>query len=187
MSDIVFSGKMFRIKQWEGKPGVVFEAAERAPGVRVLAEVEVDGVTKILLTKEKRREADGYDYRLPGGKVFDSLKELSEFSGDIEVQALAKAKAEAKEEAGIHATTWKSLGVSKAGASVEWDLYYFLATGVTLGDKELEAGEMGDFEDSVLVSRPELFDYLKQNKIKEGRTAACLWNYLAEGEYIKLK
>lgn len=90
MVDITFSGKMFQVKQWEGKPGVIFEVAERAPGVRILAEVTGGSEKYIVLTQEKRREAEGYDYRLPGGKVFDSLKEFNEFTGNIEGQAQKK-------------------------------------------------------------------------------------------------
>lgn len=187
MSDIVFSGKMFQIKQWEGKPGVIFEAAVRAPGVRVLAEILEDGQKKVVLTQEKRREADGYDYRLPGGKVFDSLEEFSNFNGDMRDQALKKAKEEAKEEAGISSETWKLLGTSKAGASVDWDLHYFLALNCSLGAQELEDGEKGDFGSIVRVSPSELLTFLKENKIQEGRSAAYLWKWLAENDYINLQ
>src|SRR5262245_50284096 len=52
-----------------------FEFAERAPGVRVLL---TDG-KNILLTKEWRVEIHAWDYRLPGGKVVDSLKEYLKY------------------------------------------------------------------------------------------------------------
>jgi hypothetical protein len=42
-----------------------------------LIETEKDGSKALLLTKEVRREANGVDYRLPGGKVFDTLAELN--------------------------------------------------------------------------------------------------------------
>jgi hypothetical protein len=34
--------------------------------------------SRILITKEWRNEQNGFDYRLPGGKVFDSLREYEE-------------------------------------------------------------------------------------------------------------
>jgi hypothetical protein len=74
--EVVYRGKMFEIVNWEGKPGVTFEAAVRAPGVRLIIETEKDGLKALLMTKEVRREATGVDFRLPGGKVFDSLEGL---------------------------------------------------------------------------------------------------------------
>jgi hypothetical protein len=38
------------------------------------------------------------DYRLPGGKVFDTLKEYNEHKDDIEKYALLSAKRECEEE-----------------------------------------------------------------------------------------
>jgi len=35
----------------------------------------LDDPAKILLSREYRSELDRYDYRLPGGKVFDTLAE----------------------------------------------------------------------------------------------------------------
>ena len=95
---------MFEVVTREGKPGVMFEAAVRAPGVRLMIETEKNGIKALLMTKEIRREADGYDFRLPGGKVFDSLDELdqhSESGTDILPIAEAAAKKEGKQEAGI--------------------------------------------------------------------------------------
>ncbi len=71
---IVYSGKIFEIVRQPMKIGakvVDFEIARRSPGVRML--VVRDG--RILLVKEFRTEHDGFDYRLPGGKVFDSLRD----------------------------------------------------------------------------------------------------------------
>lgn len=102
----------------------------------------------------------------------------------MKVKHKKKAQAEAKEEAGITATDWKLLGISKAGASVEWDLYYFLATGVEVGKRDLEESEKGDFKDTVIISPSELFTLLTEGKVQEGRTAAYLWAWLAENKYI---
>ena len=81
---ILVAGKILELVQFEvdiaGKKKI-FETARRAPGVRLI--FERDG--KILLSREYRRETASYDYRLPGGKVFDTLAEFKAFSGDIAV------------------------------------------------------------------------------------------------------
>ncbi|MEI6117757.1 MAG: hypothetical protein WCP92_00380 [bacterium] len=60
------------------------EIAKRSPGVRLII---CDG-DKILITNEFRKEVNTDDYRLPGGKVFDTLKEYNEHKNDIEKYAL---------------------------------------------------------------------------------------------------
>jgi len=53
---------------------------------------------KILLTKEYRSEVDTVDYRLPGGKVFDTLIEYNKHKSDIENHALIAVQRECEEE-----------------------------------------------------------------------------------------
>ncbi len=184
--DIAYRGKMFEVVTWEGKPGVTFEAAVRAPGVRLIIEIEKDNKKSLLMTREIRREVGGYDYRLPGGKVFDTLAQLDEHrasEADILPLAQAAAQREGKEEAGIHGGTYTLLEVSKAGASVEWDLFYFLVTGASVGDRELIEEEIGDIE-TVVLSPEEIFEKLKNREIKEGRSADILWNWLEKNNFI---
>lgn len=145
--EIVYQGKMFEVVKWEGKPGVMFEAALRSPGVRLLIECEKDGSKALRMTKELRREAGGFDYRLPGGKVFDSLGEFNEFrlkGVNISSRAKDAALKEGREEAGVKDGEFIPASVSKAGASVEWDLHYFIVKNATLGEQELEEHERGD-------------------------------------------
>jgi hypothetical protein len=187
--EIAYRGKMFEVVTWEGKPGVRFEAAVRAPGVRLIIETEKDGMKALLMTKEIRREAGGADYRLPGGKVFDSLDELDfhRSSGElIEPKALFAAKKEGKEEAGVSGGTFEQVEVSKAGASVEWDLHYFKVTGADIGEQELEEHEQGDIETEVL-SAEQIFEKLSKREIKEGRSADMLWSWLQKNEFIQFK
>ena len=68
----LFRGKIIEVveKDIEGRK---FEIARRSPGVRIIIR---DG-NKILITKEYRYEHNSYDYRLPGGKVFDTLEEFN--------------------------------------------------------------------------------------------------------------
>lgn len=183
---IVYQGKMFEIVTWEGKPGVTFEAAVRAPGVRLLIETEKDGAKALLMTREIRREAGGYDFRLPGGKVFDSLLELDAHrASEDAIAPLAEiaAKKEGKEEAGISGGTYTLLEVSKAGASVEWDLHYFHVQDADIGEQDLEEHEQGDIE-TVTLSAEEIFAKLSQREIKEGRSADMLWSWLQKNGFI---
>ena len=184
---IVYRGKMFEIVTWEGKPGLIFEAAVRAPGVRLVIETEKDGMKSLLMTRELRREANGYDFRLPGGKVFDTLAELDAHRNsdeDILVLAEKAAKKEGKEEAGISNGNYSLIEISKAGASVEWDLFYFKVSGAEMGDQDLEENEQGDIE-TVVLSASEIFEKLSKREIKEGRSADILWSWLQEYGFIK--
>jgi 8-oxo-dGTP pyrophosphatase MutT (NUDIX family) len=184
--NVVYRGKMFEIVHWEGKPGVMFEAAVRAPGVRLLIETEKNGMKALLMTKEVRREADGVDYRLPGGKVFDSLTELDahrESGQDIAPAAKAAAEKEGREEAGVRAGDFVPAGVSKAGASVEWDLHYFEVKNAVVGEQQLEEHEKGDIE-TVVLSAEEIFEKLSLGEIQEGRSAEKLWIWLKKNSFI---
>lgn len=186
---ITYRGKMFEVVTWEGKPGVKFEAVVRAPGVRLLIETEKEGKKALLMTREIRREAGGIDYRLPGGKVFDTLDELDSHRNskdDILPIVENTARKEGKEEAGISGGEYTPLGVSRAGASVEWDLYYFKVTNAEIGEQELEEQEQGDIE-TVILSAKEVFENLSKREIKEGRSADILWQWLLENKFIQFK
>jgi len=126
---IIATGKIFELVQLPQADGRVFELARRAPGVRVI--IADKSNKKVLLTKEFRRELTDFDYRLPGGKVFDTLPELDAFraSGkDMQNAAASKAKQEAAEEAGIAIDDVSFFKKSVLGTTVEWDLYVFEAT-----------------------------------------------------------
>jgi len=187
--EIAYKGKMFEVVTWEGKPGLKFEAAVRAPGVRLIIETKKNGIQALLMTRELRREAGGVDYRLPGGKVFDSLDELDshrESGNDISPIAQKAAEKEGKEEAGISGGEYKALEVSKAGASVEWDLHYFKVKNANIGEQELEEHEQGDIE-TVILSAEEVFEKLSKREIKEGRSADMLWSWLQQNGFIKFE
>jgi hypothetical protein len=130
MDEVIFAkGKMFELVHLPQPDGRTFEVARRAPGTRLI--IADTKAKKVLLTKEFRRELNAADFRLPGGKVFDSLDEYQAFreSGkDILEPATAKAKAEAREEAGIAVLDLALYKKSTLGATVEWDLYIFEVT-----------------------------------------------------------
>ena len=143
--EIVFQGKSVEVVHQPRKIGdkrVAFESARRSPGTRLIIVNEEAG--KVILTKEYRTELDSYDYRLPGGKVFDSLDEYNEFLAsdkDILEPAVERAKIEAREETGIIAQNVEHLHTSVNGATVTWDLFYFVIDKWEQAEQELEAGE----------------------------------------------
>ena len=141
-----YRGKLFEVVsepvQIDGHD-LVFEKVRRSPGVRLIIE---DEQGNIMLPREFRHELSKVDYRLPGGKVFDSLQEFSLFKqqgGDIAQKAKEAAIKEAKEETGFSLVDLEFLSLSKLGATVEWDLYYFSARveRKSQGAQHLELGE----------------------------------------------
>ncbi len=185
--EVAYRGKMFEIVTWEGKPGVQFEAAVRSPGVRLFIETEKDGKKALVMTKEIRREAGGYDIRLPGGKVFDKLEDFDEHrktGADIGPLAQLAAEKEGRQEAGIYGGKYIPLETAKAGASVEWDLHYFIVSDYKIGEQDLEDLEKGDIE-TLVLSAEEIFEKLTKREIKEGRSADMLWLWLQKNGFIK--
>lgn len=178
MSETIFSrGKMFELVHATQPDGRVFEVARRAPGVRLII---VDrSQQKILLTKEFRRELGAHDYRLPGGKVFDSLAEYETFrqSGTPLLDAAAKkAKAEALEEAGVAVDAVTFYKKSTLGATVEWDLYVFVADTWQQAKQALEDGEQID--DVSWYSFADVQKMILAGDMQEERIALILLQWL---------
>jgi ADP-ribose pyrophosphatase len=175
-NEIPFRGRIFRIVQRKFENGKVFEIAERAPGVRVIIDNKEDG--RILLSREFRHEIDGYDYRLPGGKVFDRLEDYETCpSEDLPAAAENQAKVEAREEVGIDIQELSHLGTSTLGATVKRDLYMY----VTTNWAKLEAAETEDEAEDISA---EWFEYetvkkmIVDGSMSEERVALWLLRYL---------
>ena len=101
------------------------EVAKRSPGVRLI----IIKNKKFLLIKEFRFELNDYDYRLPGGKVFDKLREYQKSlrnNENILNHALEAAKKECLEETGLIVKKIKHFVTSNAGLTIQWDLFYFI-------------------------------------------------------------
>ncbi len=141
----VFSGRIFDIVHqevdiWWGHIKT-FEKAVRSPGTRLII---VDNNDRILLTREYRIEIDDYDYRLPGGKVFDKLKQYNAFLStweDILPIAQQAALKEAKEEVGVIQSDCDFFQISHNGSTVDRDLYYFVLSNCIFWEKSLGKGE----------------------------------------------
>lgn len=178
MNEKIFStGKLFELVHVTQPDGRVFEVARRAPGVRVI--IADMPAQRVLLTKEFRRELNQHDYRLPGGKVFDTLAEYESFRksrGDILPVAAAKAKAEAAEEAGMALGNAAFYKKSTLGATVEWDLYVFASSDWRETQQALEDGEQVDsvawysFEDTK--------NMILRGEMQEERIALILLQWL---------
>lgn len=125
---IVYSGNLFEIvhEDYKFSTGIkTFESARRGPGTRIIV---TSDDKKILLTREYRNELGTYDIRLPGGKVFDTLNEygvVRKSNKNILEYAREAAIRELEEETGYKTKELKFLDISKCGATIEWDLYFF--------------------------------------------------------------
>lgn len=179
MQKVVYKGKIFEVVH-EDHGTKTFEIARRSPGVRALIVSE----NKILLSREYRTETKNYDYRLPGGKVFDTL---AEYSACDKTQMLKYAKAavvkEVAEEVGLTVKNPKLIKVSHAGATIEWNLYYFLISNFSKrkGGQALEEGE--DIT-SAWYSLNEVKEMCLSGQIQEDRSVAVLLTYIL-GEEAK--
>jgi 8-oxo-dGTP pyrophosphatase MutT (NUDIX family) len=128
-----------------------------------------------------------WDWRLPGGKVFDSLDDYESHrkSGDDIVEAAKKqAINEAQQEAGVEVSALELYKKSVLGATVEWDLYVFEATSwqLSVHGQELEVGEKIEADNWIR------FDEAKQmildGKMQEERIALILLQWLNQKEGI---
>jgi 8-oxo-dGTP pyrophosphatase MutT (NUDIX family) len=179
--NVVFSGKIFELVQTEQPDDRIFEKARRAPGTRIIiADVKK---RRVLLTREQRYELNrAWDYRLPGGKVFDTLSEYAAFRGsgeDILAPATKKIIAEAREEAGVAVKNPILYAKSTLGSTVEWDLYVFVAT--DFRQVERIGGEHDEeIENDAWLSYAEARDYALNGKMQEERIALVLLRWLKE-------
>lgn len=174
---VKYSGKIIQVIEEEkvipnSNKTKVFEIAKRSPGVRAL--IIKDG--KMLLSKEYRYELGDYDYRLPGGKVFDKLNDyLACNDSYLEDKAAKAVIKECYEEVGLKVKNPKLIHVSTAGATIIWNLYYYEITEFEEDKQHLEEGEIINFS---------WFDFEKvklmclDGKIKEDRSLGVILKYL---------
>lgn len=175
---IVYQGKIIEIVQYpvlmNGKEKI-FEKARRSPGVRLIIETPEGN---FILNKEIRYELKDVDFRLPGGKVFDRLEDYNNFlemGGDLSAKAKEAAMLEAQQEVGIKPLEIEHLTISRCGATVDWDLIYFIVKKYEKVKHELEEGE--DIE-NVEVSLEILKEWALSGKILEDRSVDVILKYL---------
>ena len=183
IKEVHAKGNLFELVHLRQDDGRVFEVARRAPGVRLIIHDEPAG--KVLLTKEFRHELGEWDYRLPGGKVFDSLDEFEAFRlSDKDIVEAAKAKAieEAQQEAGVEIANLSLFKKSVLGATVEWDLYVFETHDwrLSVEGQELEVGEK--IEADTWVTYNEARKMALSGSMAEERIALILLQWLKTRE-----
>ena len=177
---IIFQGKTIEVVEQPmqaGEKSFRLEFARRSPGSRLIVPTP-DG--NILLTKEYRAELKEYDFRLPGGKVIDTLSEYNAFLArgtDIKTEAKEAAVREAKEELGIIAKDIEFFALSRCGMTIEWDLYYFVVKAY-----EQSSQELGDGEDITVIPTPveEVKKMCLNGRMQEERSALILLRYLSK-------
>ena len=177
---VLFQGKIIEVIERQLKVGdkeLSFELARRSPGTRLIIPTPEDG---FIMAREFRSEHETYDYRLPGGKVFDRLTDYNAFlkSGeDILEKAKAAAIKEAVEEVGIRVKDLEYFAVSKCGATIIWDLFFFLVNTYENipGGQTLEHGENIDLLE---VSRDEARTICLDGRMQEDRSAVLFLRYL---------
>lgn len=178
MENITHQGKIIEVVQKEFEHNgqtQTFEFARRSPGTRLI----IPKGDKILLSKEFRHEINEYDYRLPGGKVYDTLEEYNKaLEQNINISESAKNAAikEAREEAGIEVKDITFFHQSICGATIVWDLFYFVVNDFNEVPQELEHGEDITIE---LVDRNKAKEMCLNGTIKEERSALVLLRFLS--------
>ncbi len=164
----------------ERHPTKGWERTVRPPGVRLILH---DAAGNILITEEFRSSLGRKDFRLPGGKVFDTLDPYLAIRSDgssMHEAVLKAARLEAKQETGVDDI--RDLAIyakSDAGASVEWDLYYLTGTIAARSDQELEEDEAVHGIAVHFFSPQEVRAMITDGRISEDRTAGILTRYLA--------
>lgn len=178
----MFSWKIVKLvfqdmKKWEKE--VTYERAERSPWVRVMI---VDSEWRICISREHRTELNDwawwYDYRLPGGKVIDTLVEYEEFLNDwwdILEAAAEAAKREAKEEVWIKWDSIRHLHTSWCGTTMKRDLYYFELKDISIWEQELDGMEHIDYDRYTLDTVKKM---CMEGEINEDRSVAVLLRYI---------
>ena len=151
----------------------------RPPGIRAII---INNKNEILLSKEYRYELETFDYRLPGGKVFDNLEDYKEsISNNTLLDSVYNTVAkEVKEEVGIKIKNPTLYHVSHAGSSIVWDLYYFIINDYEIikNGQELEENEIVD--GFVWKSYKEIIKMCVEKQIHEERTIGVLLSYILE-------
>lgn len=186
-----WEGRIWVAEQSVQPNGTVFERVSRSPGSRLL--FIRSGM--ILLSREKRKElSDRVDYRLPGGKVFDTNDEYQSFlasRADIIDASRKSACKEALEEVGLIVNPMKlsHFSTDVLGATCSWDLIYWICEDF----KENEAGaQYHETESDEIMGADwiEIADACKlaldKTQFSESRSAVALLTYAQQNGYITI-
>ncbi|MFD3442744.1 NUDIX hydrolase [Streptomyces sp. NPDC058685] len=167
----VFSGKLGEVVHVPQPDGRVFERFRRPPGVRMV--IIADG--RMLLTEEYRDETGGVDLRLPGGKVFDDYESFASAraAGSMTKAAEEAVLRESQEEVGLLVDSPELITVAQAGATVEWDLYYYLVEHFTEAADGAQP-EAGEQIAPVWLTPQEVLNAIQRGRMSEWRSVGVL-------------
>jgi ADP-ribose pyrophosphatase len=175
--EIVYDGQIIRVQKEIKPDGRIFEKALRSPGTRII--IHDSKTDRILLSREFRQEINDFDYRLPGGKVRDKYTDWEQIKSDptLNQHIIEAGKKEALQESGIVINNCSIFTVSASGGpTIDWTLYYLTTTDYSeLDHQDLEVGE--DIA-KVWTNIKDIIDICLSGKMKEGRSAAALLQYL---------
>ena len=132
------------------------------------------------MSREFRYELNDWDYRLPGGKVFDSLDDYkSALENDTVMENVLKTvPKEALEEVGLVVCNPKLLKVSLDGAGVIWDLYYFEIRDYKKSDNGPQLEEDEIINGYKWYEFNDIIKMCQNNEIHEDRTVGVLLTYI---------
>lgn len=198
MDDRKFSGRLFEViertktsriktKEISTEKTIRYELVRRPPGVRAIILQE----KKILLNREYRYEIDDWDYRLPGGKVFDALDDylLSLQNGTLINSIELKLCEELREEAEICDISFDFLEISRCGLTIEWDLYYFLVKDfkrLSPYNNNIQKTEY-EFIEHYWMDFSSVYRLCLDGKISESRSAFVLLKFLLKNKVCEGK
>ncbi|MBT4856769.1 NUDIX domain-containing protein [Candidatus Uhrbacteria bacterium] len=178
--EVMYEGRIIEVVQQPMKIGdktIKFETARRSPGVRII--FVKDG--KMLITHEYRTELNGFDYRLPGGKVFDTLSDYRKYrvSDDyVLANAVDTVKREAQEEVGLVPIVMNHIHTTSPGSTMLWDLYYFVVSEFENHPNGQSLEEEGEVIEPEWRTHDEVRAMCLDGSIGEERTVAVLLRYL---------
>ncbi len=154
----------------------MFEKYVRAPGSRIIAVKD----QKIYLQKEFRWEGEGYEWRLPGGKVVDSFADFKQYLGKTvpESVIIEAARKELQEEAHLDAKKFRLFKKMICGTTVDWDLYYIIAEEVESRELDYVHLEGEDMQHTGWFTFSEVKKMCETGDIDEGRTVAALLQFI---------
>lgn len=189
--NIRYKGKILRIVEQPVKlpNGMkkIYEYAERSPGVRII----VSDRSKILLTKEWRFETHNSDFRLPGGKVFDSIDDYTHaaMNPGFNINHFCKiaAQKELKEETTLYydLDSFEKIHLSKCGATIKWDLFYYLVEVPTQNIDRIKVETIeGEQIEVHWLSYHDVKELCFNGGIQEDRSVAVLLRYLHSHNHI---
>jgi len=169
----VFRGRIGEVIHIEQQDGRVFEQFRRPPGTRLIA---ISPDNRVLVSREYRHETNTVDLRLPGGKVCDTLEEydaLRNSGANMVEQAKLGMTKEAGEEAGLDIHDPKLVTVANAGATVDWDLYYWEVHDYT---ERAEGQDLEEGEDITTqwMAPAELREAIENGQMQEWRSVGVL-------------